>query len=177
MALLRGHGITRDDELMTEPSHGGWYYQQIELGFNYRMTEMQAALGVSQLTRLTEFVNDRNQLAKYYDNKLSNLPIILPKQIKDSYSARHLYVIKLKLADIQLTHKQVFDALREQKIGVNLHYIPIHLQPYYQALGFKVGQFPEAEKYYQQAISIPLFHLMSRKEQDTVIHTLNGILV
>jgi UDP-4-amino-4,6-dideoxy-N-acetyl-beta-L-altrosamine transaminase len=177
MASLRSHGITRDDELMTEASHGAWYYQQIELGFNYRMTEMQAALGISQLTRLAKFVDNRNQLAKYYDNKLRDLPLVLPKQINGSYSSRHLYVIKLKLADIKLTHKQVFDALRIKKIGVNLHYIPIHLQPYYQALGFKVGQFPEAEKYYEQAISIPLYHLMSKKEQDTVIQTLSGILV
>ncbi len=177
MALLSSHGITRDDEMMTEPSHGAWYYQQIELGFNYRMTEMQAALGVSQLTRLAEFVDDRNRLAKRYNEQLRNLPVILPKQIKDSYSAYHLYVIKLKLTDLKLTHKQFFDALRVKKIGVNLHYIPIHMQPYYQALGFKVGQFPEAEKYYEQAISIPLFHQMTNEQQDTVIRALKDILI
>jgi len=176
MALLRSHGVTREDELMTEPSHGAWYYQQIELGFNYRMTEMQAALGVSQLTRLAEFVDDRNRLAKYYDDKLSNLPIILPKQIKDSYSAYHLYIIKLKLTDIKLSHIQVFDALCIKHIGVNLHYIPIHLQPYYQRIGFKSGQFPMAEEYYEQAISIPIFHQMSNEQQDTVIQAIEDIL-
>lgn len=177
MALLRSHGVTRENELMTEPSHGAWYYQQIELGFNYRMTEMQAALGINQLTRLTEFVDDRNRLAERYDDKLANLPIILPKQIKGSYSAYHLYIIKLKLTDIKLSHRQVFDALRNKNIGVNLHYIPIHLQPYYQALGFKMGQFPQAEKYYEQAISIPLFHQMTNVQQDTVIQALKEVLL
>ena len=177
MELLRSHGVTRDDEMMTEPGHGPWYYQQIDLGFNYRMTEMQAALGVSQLTRLTEFVDDRNRLANRYDEKLRDLPVILPKQTQDSYSARHLYVIKLKLVDLKFTHKQIFDALRAKKIGVNLHYIPIHLQPYYQALGFKTGQFPQAEKYYEQAISIPLFHQMSDEQQDTVVQALKDILI
>ncbi len=177
MALLRSHGVTREDELMTEPSHGAWYYQQIELGFNYRMTEMQAALGVNQLTRLTEFVDDRNQLAKCYDEKLSDLPLILPKQMKGCYSAYHLYVIKLKLAETTLSHKQVFDSLRFKNIGVNLHYIPIHIQPYYQALGFKAGQFPQAERYYEQAISIPLFHKMTNEQQDMVVQALKEILV
>lgn len=177
IALLRSHGVTRDDELMTEPSHGAWYYQQIELGFNYRMTEMQAALGISQLARLTEFVDDRNRLAQHYDNKLINLPITLPRQTKDSYSSYHLYIIRLKLTDIKLSHEQVFDALRSKNIGVNLHYIPIHLQPYYQALGFKMGQFPQAENYYEQAISIPLFHQMSSEQQNTVVQALEDILV
>ena len=122
MSLLRSHGITRNETLMTEPSHGAWYYQQTELGFNYRMTEMQAALGVSQLTRLSEFIDDRCRLAKRYDEKLVELPLVLPKQTKYSHSSRHLYVIKLKLADIKLTQKQVFDALRIKGIGVNLHY-------------------------------------------------------
>ncbi|KGJ97011.1 UDP-4-amino-4,6-dideoxy-N-acetyl-beta-L-altrosamine transaminase [Colwellia psychrerythraea] len=177
MALLRSHGITRDDDFMTEPSHGAWYYQQIELGFNYRMTEIQAALGVSQLTRLAEFVDDRNRLAKRYDDILGDLPIILPKQIKDSYSARHLYIIKLKLAETKLTHKQIFDTLRVKKIGVNLHYIPIHIQPYYQALGFRAGQFPIAEEYYEQAISIPLFHKMTDEQQETVVQALKDVLL
>jgi UDP-4-amino-4,6-dideoxy-N-acetyl-beta-L-altrosamine transaminase len=177
MELLRSHGVTRDDKMMTESSHGPWYYQQIALGFNYRMTEMQAALGVSQLTRLAEFVDDRNRLANRYDEKLRDLPVILPKQVQDSYSARHLYVIKLKLADIKLTHKQIFDALRAKKIGVNLHYIPIHTQPYYQELGFKLGQFPMSERYYEQAISIPLFHQMSNEQQDIVVQELKHVLV
>jgi UDP-4-amino-4,6-dideoxy-N-acetyl-beta-L-altrosamine transaminase len=176
MRLLRSHGVTRDEQLMTEPSHGAWYYQQIALGFNYRMTEMQAALGVSQLTKLIEFVDDRNRLAKRYDNKLHGLPIVLPTQIKESYSAHHLYIIRLNLTKVTLTHKQIFDALRAKDIGVNLHYIPIHIQPYYRELGFKKGQFPVAEKYYNEAISIPLYHKMTNEQQDAVIQSLKDIL-
>lgn len=174
--LLRSHGITRDHAMMTEPNHGDWYYQQIELGFNYRMTEMQAALGVSQLTKLIEFVDDRYRLAKRYDSKLSCLPIVLPTQIKESYSAHHLYIIRLNLTKVVLTHKQIFDALRAKGIGVNLHYIPIHIQPYYRDLGFEMGQFPVAEKYYNEAISIPLYHKMTNEQQDTVIQSLKDIL-
>ncbi|WP_085298126.1 UDP-4-amino-4,6-dideoxy-N-acetyl-beta-L-altrosamine transaminase [Cognaticolwellia mytili] len=177
MALLRNHGITRDDKLMTEPTHGAWYYQQIELGFNYRMTEMQAALGISQLTKLFEFVNKRNKLAKRYNEKLRDFPLTLPEQTSDSYSTRHLYVIQLKLAEITLSHQQVFDALRQKNIGVNLHYIPIHLQPFYKNRGSKVGQFPNAENYYKRAISIPLFHQMTDEQQDSVIQALKDILL
>ena len=176
MELLRSHGITRDASLMTEQSHGGWYYEQIDLGFNYRMTEMQAALGVSQMSRLHDFVAKRNELAARYDELLKNLPLITPLQIEDSYSGRHLYVIRLKLDKIKLSHQQVFDKLRAQGIGVNLHYIPIHTQPYYQKLGFKKGQFPESENYYQDAISIPLFHIMTEAQQDEVINTLTEVL-
>jgi len=176
MDLLRSHGITRDSQLMSEASHGGWYYQQIELGFNYRMTEMQAALGVSQMIRLHDFVAKRNELAARYDKLLSDLPIITPKQIEDSYSGRHLYVIRLELDKISFSHKQVFEKLREQGIGVNLHYIPVHTQPYYQNLGFKVGQFSEAESYYNQAISIPLFHVMTDEQQLEVVTVLTKIL-
>jgi UDP-4-amino-4,6-dideoxy-N-acetyl-beta-L-altrosamine transaminase len=177
MTLLRSHGITRDDSLMTEPSHGTWYYQQIVLGFNYRMTEIQAALGVSQIKRLPGFINNRNRLAKRYDDKLKGLPVVLPKQIQASYSANHLYIIRLKLRQIELSHKQVFDKLREAKIGVNLHYIPIHLQPFYKEQGFELGMFPEAEKYYQEAISIPLFQQMTNEQQDYIIDKLKRILI
>jgi len=176
--LLRSHGITRDKNLMTDDAenHGGWYYQQVELGFNYRMTEMQAALGVSQMHRLHDFVAKRNLLAARYDEKLKSLPLLTPRQIEDSYSGRHLYVIRLKLDQIGLTHIQVFNKLRENGIGVNLHYIPIHSQPYYQNLGFKIGQFPVSECYYQEAISIPLFHAMTESQQDRVVCELNNIL-
>mgnify|MGYP003385631895 CR=1 FL=1 len=176
MELLRSHGITRDASLMTEQSHGGWYYEQIDLGFNYRMTEMQAALGVSQVSRLHDFVVKRNKLAARYDELLRDLPLITPLQIDDSYSGRHLYVIRLKLNEIELSHQQVFTKLRALGIGVNLHYIPVHTQPYYQTLGFKNGQFPESESYYQDAISIPLFHLMTEAQQDEVINTLTEVL-
>tara|TARA_R110001599_G_scaffold3083_1_gene17216 strand:- start:13263 stop:14432 length:1170 start_codon:yes stop_codon:yes gene_type:complete len=174
--LLRSHGITRDEKLMIEPSQGDWYYQQVELGFNYRMTEMQAALGVSQMTRLHDFVAKRNELAERYDDLLKKLPITIPLQIKDSYSGRHLYVIRLKLNKLSLSHKEVFDRLRGNGIGVNLHYIPVHTQPYYQKLGFKQGQFPIAESYYKDAISIPLFHVMSVEQQDEVVKALSNIL-
>lgn len=178
MDLFRSHGITRDESLMTTDAtnHGSWYYQQVELGFNYRMTEMQAALGVSQMSRLHDFVAKRNELAARYDELLKNLPLITPLQINDSYSGRHLYVIRLKLDKIELSHQQVFDKLRAQGIGVNLHYIPVHTQPYYQKLGFKKGQFPESESYYQDAISIPLFHILTEEQQNEVVSNLTEIL-
>lgn len=176
MELLRSHGITRDNSLMTEKSHGGWYYEQIDLGFNYRMTEMQAALGVSQITRLHEFVTKRNELADNYDKFLKDLPLITPLQIDDSYSGRHLYIIRLKLNEIYLSHDEVFKKLRENGIGVNLHYIPVHTQPYYKSLGFTKGQFPESEQYYSEAISIPLFHTMTDQQQIKVVSVLKDLL-
>lgn len=176
LELLRSHGITRDVTLMKNESHGGWYYEQIDLGFNYRMTEMQAALGVSQMSRLHDFVAQRNNLAARYDELLKGLPLITPFQITDSYSGRHLYVIRLDLNAISFSHKEVFDLLREKGIGVNLHYIPVHLQPYYNDLGFKEGQLPVAENYYKNAISIPLFHAMSEEQQDEVVKVLANIL-
>ena len=175
LELLRSHGITRDDSLMKNESHGGWYYEQIDLGFNYRMTEMQAALGVSQISRLHDFVAKRNELAARYDELLKDLPLVVPKQIEDSYSGRHLYVIRIKLNEVTLSHKDIFTQLRENGIGVNLHYIPVHTQPYYQELGFKSGQFPESEKYYQEVISIPLFHTMAQIQQDKVVSVLEDI--
>ena len=176
MYLLRSHGITRDEELMTQDMDGPWYYQQIALGFNYRMTELQAALGLSQMQRLEEFVMKRHELASRYDELLQNLPIILPWQHPDSYSARHLYVIRLQLEQINITHLDVFNALRAAGVLVNLHYIPVHMQPYYQKMGFESGQFPEAEQYYNEAISIPLFSAMTEGQQDTVCSTLKTIL-
>ena len=175
--LLRSHGITRDSSLMENDSHGGWYYEQVDLGFNYRMTEMQAALGVSQMSRLHDFVAKRNALAARYDELLKGLPLITPYQIEDSYSGRHLYVIRLKISEIKLTHKECFEQLREKGIGVNLHYIPVHTQPYYKGLGFVVGQFMESEKYYTDAISIPLFHTMTEAQQDEVVSVLTEVLI
>ena len=176
MALYRSHGITRDEALMKNASHGGWYYEQIDLGFNYRMTELQAALGVSQMSRLNDFVSARHQLSKRYDKKLADLPITLPYQLPNTYSALHLYVIRLNLNEITKTHNEVFDELRENGIGVNLHYIPVHLQPYYQKKGFKYGDFPNAESYYSNAISLPMFHGMTHEQQDEVICKLSLIL-
>jgi len=176
MALYRSHGITRDETLMEYSSDGAWYYEQVELGFNYRMTELQAALGVSQMKRLDDFVIARHQLAIRYYEKLAGLPITLPYQLPNTYSGLHLFVIRLNLNEITKTHKEVFDALRANGIGVNLHYIPVHLQPYYQKMGFKRGDYPHAEAYYTNAISIPMFHGMTLAEQDEVINTLTAIL-
>ena len=176
MALLRSHGITRDASQMTHAPDGPWYYQQVDLGFNYRMTELQAALGVSQMARLDDYVARRHALAARYDALLADLPVTRPWQHPDSYSGLHLYVIRLQLDQINKTHRQVFDALREQGIGVNLHYIPVHTQPYYQQMDFKAGDFPEAEHYYAEAISLPMFQTMSESQQDEVIAALSGTL-
>lgn len=176
MALLRSHGITRDPEMMTHETDGPWYYQQIDLGFNYRMTEVQAALGLSQMERLDQYVARRHQLARRYDELLAELPITTPWQHPDSYSGLHLYVIRLKLKELQRSHRQVFESLREQDIGVNLHYIPVHTQPYYQRMGFEVGNFPLAESYYCEAISLPMFQTMSEQQQDTVVAALRKAL-
>lgn len=173
---LRSHGITRNPDLIQGKSHGSWYYQQLELGFNYRMTNIQAALGASQLQRLDEFVVRRRCLAKRYHQVLSDLPLILPWQHPDTYSSYHLYVIRLKLDQINQTHRQVFEALRRAEIGVNLHYIPVHTQPYYQALGFKLGDFPQAESYYQEAISLPIYYGLTQADQDRVIAEIKRVL-
>ena len=177
MELLRCHGITRDPTMMDEEPHGSWYYQQIELGYNYRMTELQAALGVTQMKKLTQFSSLRHRLASRYDKLLASLPIILPYQLENTYSGLHLYVIRLKLDEIKLTHKETFDALREQGIGVNLHYIPVHTQPFYKKMGFKSSDFPESMRYYSEAISLPMFHAMTMEQQDRVIEALFNILV
>ncbi|MDD1782456.1 UDP-4-amino-4,6-dideoxy-N-acetyl-beta-L-altrosamine transaminase [Enterovibrio sp. ZSDZ35] len=176
MALLRSHGITRDSEKMEGESHGGWYYQQVDLGFNYRMTELQAALGVSQMNRLDDFITVRHHLADRYNELLKTLPVVLPFQLENTYSGLHLYVIRLQLDKLSLTHKEVFDALRDKGIGVNLHYIPVHTQPYYKKMGFNAGDFPESERYYREAISLPMFHAMTEEEQDTVVKVLTEIL-
>jgi UDP-4-amino-4,6-dideoxy-N-acetyl-beta-L-altrosamine transaminase len=177
MALYRGHGITRDQNMMTEPSHGSWYYQQIELGYNYRMTDIQAALGISQMHRLSEFVSKRHQIALRYNVLLEGLPVEVPFQLDDTYSGLHLYVIRLKLDDIQRSHKHIFEGLREKGIGVNVHYIPVHLQPHYSAMGFQLGDFPESEKYYSEAISLPMYPNLSEDDQDRVIEVLTSLLV
>lgn len=176
MALLRSHGITRDPQQMTKEADGPWYYQQIGLGYNYRMTELQAALGVSQMERLDQYVARRHQLAERYDRLLADLPVVTPWQHPDSYSGLHLYVVCLRLDKLRVTHPQVFAALREQGIGVNLHYIPVHTQPHYQRMGFQAGDFPEAERYYAEAISLPMFQTMSEEQQDVVVAALQKAL-
>tara|TARA_R100000306_G_scaffold57640_1_gene55835 strand:- start:2426 stop:3586 length:1161 start_codon:yes stop_codon:yes gene_type:complete len=176
MESLRSHGITRDPMRMTHQSDGPWYYQQVELGFNYRMTELQAALGVSQMARLDDFVKRRHELARRYDELLADLPVVTPWQHPDSYSGLHLYAIRLKLDKIRASHRQVFESLREQGIGVNLHYIPVHTQPFYASMGFSADDFPEAMSYYREAISIPMYHGLTFEQQDQVVAALKQAL-
>jgi UDP-4-amino-4,6-dideoxy-N-acetyl-beta-L-altrosamine transaminase len=176
MALLRSHGITRDTAHMTHAPDGPWYYQQIDLGYNYRMTELQAALGVSQMQRLDAFVARRHQLAERYDRLLARLPVTTPWQHPDGYSGLHLFVVRLQLDKINKTHRQVFEALRELGIGVNLHYIPVHTQPHYQRMGHKVGDYPQAERYYAEAISLPMYQALSDSQQDQVVTALQKVL-
>ncbi len=171
MELLRSHGITRDAQEMTGPSEGGWYYQQLDLGFNYRMTDVLAALGTSQMRHLEQWVTRRNALAARYDARLAPLPLILPRVVPEAYSAWHLYVIQMK-DDAPMDRARLFAALRRDQIGVNVHYIPVHLQPYYRQLGFKKGDFPHAETYYARALSIPIYAGMSDSQQDQVVDCL-----
>jgi UDP-4-amino-4,6-dideoxy-N-acetyl-beta-L-altrosamine transaminase len=170
---LRTHGITRDPELMTESSHGPWYYQQLELGLNYRMTDIQAALGCSQMAKLNDFVNRRRELAFRYNELLRGLPLTLPSQHPDTNSSWHLYVVRLQLEKLDWSHREIFETLRNQGIGVNLHYIPVHTQPYYRDLGFTCGDFPDAEQYYQRAISLPIFFGISDEDQDLVVGSIS----
>lgn len=176
LVRLRSHGITRNPALMAGEPHGPWYYEQIELGFNYRMTDIQAALGASQMTRLDEFVARRNHLAERYDDGLRDLPLTVPWRDADAWSAFHLYVVRLHLDQIRNSRREVFEALRERGILVNLHYIPVHTQPYYRALGFSDGDFSEMETYYREAITLPLYSELSDSDQDRVITALREIL-
>ncbi|WP_335038497.1 UDP-4-amino-4,6-dideoxy-N-acetyl-beta-L-altrosamine transaminase [Nostoc sp.] len=173
---LRSHGITRNPDLMQGECHGSWYYQQLELGFNYRMTDIQAALGSSQLQRLDKFVERRRLIAQRYNQLLQDLSLMLPWQHPDSESSWHLYVIRLKLDKINKTHRQIFEELRSTGVGVNLHYIPVHTQPYYQKLGFQLGDFPQVEQYYEEAITIPLYYGLNEESQDKVVISLRESL-
>ncbi|HJR11283.1 MAG TPA: UDP-4-amino-4,6-dideoxy-N-acetyl-beta-L-altrosamine transaminase, partial [Rhodanobacteraceae bacterium] len=157
MERLRSHGITRDQDEMTHASDGPWYYQQIELGYNYRMTELHAALGLSQVRRLDAYVDRRHALADRYDAMLAALPVTRPLRSPENRSGLHLYIIRLQLERITRGHREVFELLRDSGIGANLHYIPVHLQPWYARMGFKQGDYPQAERYYAEAISLPMF--------------------
>jgi UDP-4-amino-4,6-dideoxy-N-acetyl-beta-L-altrosamine transaminase len=174
LGRLRTHGISRDIQDMTKLSDGAWYYEQLDLGFNYRMTDMQAALGASQMKRLDEFVAKRHFIADRYDDLLAALPVKTPVRAATSYSGLHLYPIQLEDAS---RRSAVFDGMRSAGIGVNVHYIPIHTQPYYLKLGFQPGDFPAAEDYYARAISLPMFPTLSSDEQNYVISTLANLLL
>ncbi|MNR75296.1 UDP-4-amino-4-deoxy-L-arabinose--oxoglutarate aminotransferase [compost metagenome] len=174
--LLRSHGITRDSALMEGESEGPWYYQQIDLGYNYRMTDIQAILGVSQLKRLPEFLLRRQELAMRYDAALEGLPLVRPFRDPANFSALHLYTIRLDSTRVSRTRRDVFEDLRRAGIGVNVHYIPVHLQPFYRAKGFMPGDFPEAERYYLETISLPLFYDLSDQDQDRVVQALGSAL-
>lgn len=176
MRSLRSHGISRDASDMNQPSHGSWYYQQLELGYNYRMSDIQAALGCSQMRRLDNFIQQRNALAERYASELLNLPLT-PQKVNPGYqSSFHLYVVRLSTDKMRVSQRDVFDRLRSQGIGVNLHYIPVHIQPFYAAMGFSPGDFPNAMAYYAQAITLPLFHGMTDTQQSQVIHALCNLL-
>ena len=172
MRLFASHGMTRDVGEMTKASDGPWYYQQIELGYNYRLTELQAALGLSQMQRLDEFVARRHAIARRYDELLAQMPVTPVVQHPDCYSGLHLYVIRLQLERLRRSHREVFELLRAAGIGVNLHYIPVYLQPYYQRLGFRAGHCPNAENYYSRAISIPMYAQLDAAKQDAVVAAL-----
>jgi UDP-4-amino-4,6-dideoxy-N-acetyl-beta-L-altrosamine transaminase len=173
MRLVRSHGITSSAaDMQPRPAQEIWNYQQIDLGFNYRMTDMQAALGLSQMQRLDEFVTKRHTIAKRYDQMLSSLPVLTPWQHADSYSGYHLYVIRLKFGEANKTQRQVYEALRMADILVNLHYIPVYRQPYYAQMGFRVGYCPQAELYYSEAISIPMYPGLTETQQDQVVTSL-----
>lgn len=176
LRLLRTHGITREAAEMESPADGPWSYEQIELGFNYRMTDIQAALGLSQLARLEQYIERRHELAERYNRLLTNLPIKTPVLSQEGTSAFHLYVVRLQEADAGISKHDLFCALRERGIGVNVHYIPVHTQPYYRRLGFQLGDFPAAENYYREAMSLPLFPSMSFQQQDAVIEALRDLI-
>jgi UDP-4-amino-4,6-dideoxy-N-acetyl-beta-L-altrosamine transaminase len=177
MRLLRSHGISSTAaDMQPRPPQEIWNYQQIDLGFNYRMTELQAALGVSQMRRLDEFVTKRHLIAKRYDQLLSPLSVVTPWQHEDSYSGYHLYVIRLKLDEINKTQRQIYAALHAAEILVNLHYIPVYRQPYYEKMGFTAGYCPNAERYYAEALSIPLYSSLTEVDQDRVVATIREAL-
>ncbi len=169
MARLRSHGITRYPSEMTHPPDGSWYYQQIELGFNYRMTDIQAALGISQIRRLDDFVAERHAIAALYEELLNDTPVTRPWQHPDCHSALHLYIVRVQESRMNYSHREVFERMRADGIGVNLHYIPVYRQPYYERMGFRPDDFPEAEHYYSEAISVPIYPGLTADQQREVV--------
>ena len=173
--MLRSHGITRNQDQMVGVSDGDWFYQQIDLGFNYRMNDLQAALGLSQLARVDQYVDKRHRLAKRYDNLLNKCPISLPFQQPNCFSSLHLYPVQFNNQIKKYDRTSIFQALRDRGIGVNVHYIPVHTHPHFQKLGFKWGDFPTAENYYKNAITLPLHQTLSNEEQDYIVENIHCI--
>ena len=176
MTLLRSHGITRDPAFMNREAAGQWYYEQLDLGYNYRITELQAALGTSQSRRLSEYVLRRRTLATQYNSLLSDLPVITPWQHPDTDSSVHLYVIRIPSQNAASNRATAFHSLRSKGIGVNVHYIPVHLQPYYSRMGFQAGDYPNAESYYNEAISLPIYPTLSDEQQNYIVGALRKAL-
>ncbi len=176
LSILRTHAIVREPEQMTHAPDGEWYYQQIDLGYNYRMTDFQAALGYSQMGRLEAFVARRRQLAKRYDELLADLPLRTPKQAPDTNSAWHIYVVRMDKNRIKKSKQEIFEEMRARGVQLNLHYIPVHLQPYYEKLGFRRGDFPVSERYYEEVFTLPIYYDLTDAEQDQVVAALKEVL-
>ena len=174
--ILRTHGVTRNPEDMTKEPDGPWYYQQIGLGYNYRMHDISAALGISQLKRIDAFIKDRHKIAKIYDESFADLPLQKQYRDQENYSSLHLYIINLEIDCLKKTHLEIFNDLRKKGIGVNIHYIPVHTQPYYQSLGFKYGDYPVSEGYYKRALSLPIFPNLTEKELSKVISSVKSVI-
>lgn len=175
--ILRTHAIVRDPKQMTHVPDGEWYYQQIDLGYNYRMTDIQAALGCSQMDRLEAFVARRRQLAKRYDELLADLPLRTPKQAQNTNSSWHIYVVRIDKDRVKKSKQEIFDEMRARGVQLNLHYIPVHLQPYYEELGFRRGDFPASERYYEEAVTLPIYYDLTDEEQDQVVAALKEVLL
>ncbi|MBR3723057.1 MAG: UDP-4-amino-4,6-dideoxy-N-acetyl-beta-L-altrosamine transaminase [Selenomonadaceae bacterium] len=176
LKMLRSHGITRNPSDMTKESDGPWYYQQVELGFNYRMTDIQAALGYSQMDRLDEFVRRRRYLAKRYDDLLKDLPLKTPYVPDYANPSWHIYIVRIDFSKVKKTKKQIFEEMRKKGITLNLHYIPVHTQPYYEKLGHEPGDCPESIKYYEEALTLPLYYDLTDEEQEYVVEALRDAL-
>lgn len=172
LCLYRSHGITRDASLMTHEPDGPWYYQQIDLGYNYRMTEIQAALGFSQMDRLDEFVDRRRYLVNRYNELLQDLPVVIPQVLEGANPSWHLYMVRVDFSKAKQDKVQFFAEMKKRGIVLNLHYIPVHTQPYYQKLGFKQGDFPKSEKYYEEIFTLPLYYALTEEQQDDVVAAL-----
>ena len=177
LLLFRSHGITRDPQLLEKEADGPWYYEMVDLGYNYRITDLQAALGISQLTRLPEFVDRRREIADIYHQRFSQNPYVkIPFQLNDRESSWHLYILQLELEKLVASRKEIYEALQAENIGVNVHYLPVHFHPYYQRLGYQKGIAPISEKLYEQIITIPLFPAMNDQDVNDVISAVEKVL-